>query len=86
MEGVGFRFSPPSQVYTDSLGNLGVFCGYSYVASPTVAGGPFSGAVRTAPNVTSPINGVSYNMPSGRVPYVNFTYQMETCPSARPKP
>ena len=71
---------PGSQVYADALGNLGVLCGFSYSTSP-VPPNPFSGIVYLSANSTATVNGKTSNVPSGRVPFVNFTYQMTTCSS-----
>ena len=71
---------PGSQVYADALGNLGVLCGFSYSTSP-VPPNPFSGTVYLSANSTATVNGKTSNVPSGRVPFVNFTYQMTSCSS-----
>ena len=56
-------------------GTITTFCGYSFSTAPTLSD-PFSGVVNTAINQTGVvINGMTYNPPSGRAPYVSFTYQ-----------
>ena len=55
-------------------GTIATYCGYSFSTPPTPSD-PFSGVVNTAAYQTGiVISGKTYNPPSGRAPYVSFTY------------